>query len=257
MTEPLLELVDASLGYGESVVLHDVDFTVSRGEFVAVVGPNGSGKSTLVKALLGLATRFRGELSLFGTPDAGFRQLWRVGYVPQRHTTGGPIPATVHEVVTSGRLPRARWFLPLRAGDRHAVTEAMQRVGIEHLRHRPVGELSGGQQRRVLIARALASETELLILDEPTAGVDVEAQAALAEILGSLAQTGSTIVLVTHDLSPFESLLTRVVWVSRGRIEYDGPPTEAVLAATAEPFAHHDDDERRRPGVPPDLGSLG
>jgi zinc transport system ATP-binding protein len=231
--------VDATLGYGDHVVLRSVDFTLSRGEFVAVVGPNGSGKTTLIKSLLGLTDRLHGDLTLFGTPGNAFRQLWRMGYVPQRHTLGGPIPATVREVVTSGRLPRARWFLPLRRVDRQAVDDAMERVRITELADRPVAELSGGQQRRVLIARALASQTELLLLDEPTAGVDVEAQAALTEVLETLANTGTTIVVVTHDLAPFESLMTRVLWVSHGRIEYDGPPTDAVLMASSEPFAGH------------------
>ena len=253
-----MELSEASLGYDDAVILRDVDFTISRGEFVAIVGPNGSGKTTLVKSLVGLADRSGGSLDLFGIPAEHFKQLWRMGYVPQRHTLGGPVPATVREVVTSGRLPRAKWFLPLHASDRAAVTEAMSRVGILDLQQRPVHQLSGGQQRRVLIARALASETELLLLDEPTAGVDVEAQAALATVLGSLAAGGTTIALVTHDLDPFASHLTRVVWVSHGRIEYDGPPTEAVLAATSEPFAHHDhESDAGFGGATPDFGSLG
>jgi len=257
LTEGLVELCDGALGYDDTVVLRDVNFTISRGEFVAIVGPNGSGKTTLVKALVGLADRTNGSLELFGTPLEKFNQRWRVGYVPQRHTVGGPVPATVWEVVTSGRLARAKWFMPLRAADRVAVSEAMRRVGILDLQNRPVHRLSGGQQRRVLIARALASESELLLLDEPTAGVDVEAQAALATVLGQLAADGTTIALVTHDLEPFAANLTRVVWVSQGRIEYDGPPTAAVLAATREPFAHHDHDMEDLGGIAPDWGGMG
>ena len=119
-----------------------------------------------------------------------------------------------------------------------------------------VQRLSGGQQRRTLIARALASETELLLLDEPTAGIDVEAQAALSQTLQELASQGTTIVLVTHDLAPFEAHLTRVVWVNRGRIDYDGPPTQSVLTAASEPFAHHIEDPNDRSALPPPHGAV-
>lgn len=224
-------------------MLPAVDFAICAGEFTAIVGPNGSGKSTLVKSILGLATLHAGELTLFGTPADHFSQRWRIGYVPQRHTVAGPIPATVTEVVSSGRLARAGLFRPFGGADRTAVTDALERVGISDLARRPVHQLSGGQQRRVLIARALASDAELLLLDEPTAGVDVDAQAALVDVLGELSRQGVTIALVTHDLEPFSSHLTRVVWVSHGRIEYDGDPTQAILIAASEPFAHHDHPE--------------
>ncbi len=221
-------------------MLHDIDFAICAGEFTAIVGPNGSGKSTLVKSILGLTDRSAGELDLFGVPAEQYRERWRIGYVPQRHTVGGPIPATVREVVASGRLPRSGlWTLP-KAADRSAVSRAMERVGVSDLATQPVHQLSGGQQRRVLIARALAAETELLLLDEPTAGVDVDSQAALVDVLGALSRQGVTIAVVTHDLEPFSSHLTRVVWVSHGRIEYDGDPTQAILLAASEPFAHHD-----------------
>ncbi|MCZ3385394.1 MAG: metal ABC transporter ATP-binding protein [Actinomycetia bacterium] len=224
-------------------VLREVDFAICAGEFVAIVGPNGSGKTTLVKSILGLAERSAGGLDLFGVPAEQYRQRWRIGYVPQRHTVGGPIPATVREVVTSGRLPRSGlWRLP-NAADRTAVSDAIDRVSIGDLSSHRVNQLSGGQQRRVLIARALAAEAEVLLLDEPTAGVDVESQTALVAVLGRLSQQGVTIAVVTHDLEPFSTHLTRVAWVSHGRIEYDGDPTQAILTAASEPFAHHDHDD--------------
>lgn len=236
----LVELRDATLGYDDAPVLHEVDFAICAGEFTAVVGSNGSGKSTLVKSLVGLTTRSTGDLDLFGEPAERFRQRWRIGYVPQRHTVGGPIPSTVTEVVASGRLGCTGLWRPPSRHDRAAIRTAMERTGIDTLAHRPVHTLSGGQQRRVLIARALASEAELLVLDEPTAGVDVEAQAAIVDVLGVLSRQGTTIVVVTHDLEPVSAHLTRVVWVSHGRIEYDGAPTQAILVAASEPFAHHD-----------------
>ena len=239
-------------------MLRDVDFAISDGEFVAIVGPNGSGKSTLVKSILGLTQRSAGHLDLFGVPSGSFKEWWRIGYVPQRHTVGGPIPATVREVVASGRLPRSGLWRPPSAADRRAVNRAMERVTITELAARPVHQLSGGQQRRVLIARALAAETDLLLLDEPTAGIDVEAQASLVDVLGSLSRQGVTIGVVTHDLEPFSPHLTRVVWVSHGRIEYDGDPTQAILLATSEPFAHHDhaDDPPHDP-LPPTVPTGG
>lgn len=253
-----MELRGATLGYDDATVLRQVDFTICAGEFTAIVGPNGSGKSTLVKSLVGLTTRSSGDLDLFGLPAERFRQRWRIGYVPQRHTVGGPIPSTAYEVVASGRLGRAGlWRLPS-GGDATAIRAAMERVGIDDLARRPVHTLSGGQQRRVLIARALASEAELLILDEPTAGVDVEAQAAVVDILGSLSRQGTTIAVVTHDLEPFSPHLTRVVWVSHGRIRYDGDPTQAILVAASEPFAHHDPgDQPGRETLPTDLRGGG
>ena len=153
LTEALVELRGATLGYADTPVLRDVDFAISAGEFVAIVGPNGSGKSTLVKSILGLTQRTRGRARALRRPvPSSYRERWRIGYVPQRHTVGGPIPATVREVVSSGRLPRSGlWRLP-NAADRRAVNRAMERVTIGDLASRPVHQLSGGQQRRVLIA---------------------------------------------------------------------------------------------------------
>lgn len=234
---PLVDFVHATIGYDGQPVLSDLNLAISAGEFVAVVGPNGAGKSTLMKAMLGLARIDAGSIALFGS--RGTRQRSRIGYVPQRQTLSGAIPTTVYEVVASGCLADGRWT-PLRRGDHEATRVAIDRLSLSELARKPVSDLSGGQQRRVLIARALVRDVELLMLDEPIAGVDVDAQAELAQILDSLAMSGTTIVVVTHELAPFEQSLTRVVWVSRGQIEYDGPPTSAILSATSEPFTHHE-----------------
>lgn len=254
MTSSLVHLSGATIGYDESVVLSDIDVTITRGDFTAIVGPNGAGKSTLVKAILGLVGLRAGTLDLFGVPASEFGDRWRIGYVPQRHTVGGPIPATVREVVTSGRLTHGGVLRWPTSADREAVDTAMQRVSIDHLSRRPVHRLSGGQQRRVLIARALAGDADLLLLDEPTAGIDVESQAALVDVLGELRDAGVTVAVVTHDLEPFADHLTRVLWVSRGQISYDGEPTREIVAAASEPFAHHDHaDETPRDSMPDDL----
>ena len=163
----------------------DVDLTVAAGEAVAVLGSNGSGKTTLARGLLGLATVLGGEVEVLGAPVGRLRERGRVGYVPQRHTVSGAVPATVREVVAVGRLARLGLFRRLGAADRAAVGEAVEAVGLADRLDEPVAALSGGQQRRVLVARALAAEPELLIMDEPTAGVDAASQEALAGVLAA------------------------------------------------------------------------
>jgi zinc transport system ATP-binding protein len=220
---PVLELCTASIGYGERAAARELDLTVRPGEVVAVVGPNGSGKTTLVRGVLGLARVLGGEVRLFGEPASRFRERHRIGYVPQRHTVGGVVPSTVEEVVSSGRLAHRPWFARANARDRAAVAEAIATVGLTDRRRQPVANLSGGQQRRVLIARALASEPEVLVMDEPTAGVDAESQANLVATLSRLVASGLTLVIVTHDVEPLRPLLTRVVAMADGRIVHDGP----------------------------------
>lgn len=249
---PVIELRGASIGYGERPVVRDIDLHLHRGEVVALVGPNGSGKTTVVRGILGLAPIMAGQVLLFGTPAADVDDRWRVGYVPQRHTVVGAIPSTVAEVVGSGRLPRKRLFSRTTAADRSAVTEAIDLVGLGERRDAPVSTLSGGQQRRVLIARALASQPEVLIMDEPTAGVDAENQARLGRTLERLVAHGLTLLVVTHDIAPLRSVLTRAVVVNDGRITRDLPAEVAFGADLgAGPDAHHN------AAVPGWLGGLG
>ena len=222
--QPVMHLAEGAVGYQGRAVLREVDFTLRSGEVVVLLGANGSGKSTLVRALLGLVPLMAGELTLFGTPAARFRERWRIGYVPQRHTVGGGVPATVREVVSSGRLPHKRPFAPMRAGDRAAVEAAIATVGLTEKAATNVSLLSGGQQRRVLIARALAAEPEVLVLDEPTAGVDLANQEILAATLRELVTAGRTLLLVAHELGPLAPLIDRVVVLQEGRPTYDGPP---------------------------------
>ena len=249
--EPL-RLRAASFGYGGPPVLRRVDLRVGAGEFVAVLGPNGAGKSTLVKGVLRLAALEEGSLDLFGTPAGRFRDWARIGYVPQRHTLAGGLPATVAEVVTSGRLARTRRFHRLGAHDRAAVAYAVDAVGLTGKERHPVATLSGGQQRRTLIARALAAEPEVLVLDEPTAGVDAANRDVLAATLGALASAGTTVLLVAHDLGPLEPLVDRVVWVRDGAVVFDGSPhvarQEFVIDADPHPLIGPGAGAVRRPG---------
>jgi zinc transport system ATP-binding protein len=223
MSTPVIAMRGASVGYDERPAVRGVDLRIDAGEVVALVGPNGSGKTTLVRGLLGLARVTAGDVELFGVPAARFKERYRIGYVPQRHTVGGAIPSTVEEVVASGRLPRKRRPSRVSAEDRAAVAAAIDVVDLTERRKAAVSTLSGGQQRRTLIARALAAEPEVLVMDEPTAGVDAENRDRLVTTLGDLVRRGLTLLVVTHEVTPLLPVLTRVVALDHGRLVHDGP----------------------------------
>ncbi len=219
-----VELRDGSVAIGGRPVLRGIDLTVETGEFVALMGANGSGKTTLVRALTGLLPLTTGELRLFGTPFHEYDAWSRIGFVPQRLGAASGVPTSVWEVVASGRLTHRKLLRPLSRADRAAIDHALEVVGLADRRHDGVTALSGGQQQRVLIARALAGEPDLFVLDEPTAGVDLPSQQALADALGRLKDDGATVVLVAHELGPMAPLVDRAVVMRDGRITYDGPP---------------------------------
>ncbi|MCU1499971.1 MAG: znuC [Acidimicrobiales bacterium] len=246
---PVVAFRHADIGYEGRAVVAGLDLRVDAGEVIGLLGPNGSGKTTLVRGLLGLAPVLRGSVELFGVSRPRFRDWGRVGYVPQRQTIGGGIPSTVREVVASGRLTSVRPFRFARAADRAEVAEAIEAVGLADQAAATVSTLSGGQQRRVLIARALASAPELLVLDEPTAGVDSANQVALAGTLAELARRGTTIVLITHELGPAEPLVTRTIVLRSGRIVHDGAASEAPDEHDDDWHHHHGDPPVRRSGL--------
>jgi zinc transport system ATP-binding protein len=221
------ELRRVSFAYpGGGHVLQDVDLAVEAGEFVAVAGPNGGGKTTLLRVVLGLEQPTTGTALLFGEPAHAFSRRATLGYLAQRSQIGVEAPATVREVVSAGRLAAGGLLGPLRRRDRAIVTEAIVRVGLPDLADRPLSRLSGGQQQRAFIAKALAAEPSLLVLDEPTTGVDVEAQEALAELLDRLhRELGVTVLYVSHEFGAVERFVERLVLV-RGRVVFDGPPDE-------------------------------
>jgi zinc transport system ATP-binding protein len=245
-----VQLEDGAVAIGGRPVLRGIDLTVTTGEFVALLGANGSGKSTLVRALTGLRPLTRGSLQLFGIPLDDFTQWQRIGFVPQRSGAASGVPASVREVVSSGRLARRRLLRPLGAADRRAIDGAIALVGLTDRSGDGVGTLSGGQQQRVLIARALAGDPELFFLDEPTAGVDRHHQQVLADALGALKERGSTVVLVAHELGPLAPLVDRTVVMRDGRISYDGP--EVPPGATDHSHHHdqHPSDARRHDHAP-------
>ncbi|MFD6416350.1 metal ABC transporter ATP-binding protein [Streptomyces sp. NPDC060194] len=243
--QPVISLRGATASLGSRPVLRGVDLTVHRGEVVALLGANGSGKSTAVRAVVGQVPLSSGEIRVFGTELKRFRDWARIGYVPQRTTAAGGVPATVREVVSSGRLARNRLGWPRRA-DRAAVDRALALVGMADRAEDSVNALSGGQHQRVLIARALSVEPELLIMDEPMAGVDLASQEVLATAVRAQVAAGATVLLVLHELGPLEPLIDRAVVLRDGCVTHDGPPPESVGTHAlpghdhVHPHDHHD-----------------
>jgi len=222
-----VELRGVSFGYGPGRrVLEDVDLELGEGEFVAVAGPNGGGKTTLMRIVLGLERPSRGTALLYGEPAHRFSGSRALGYLAQRSHAGGDAPATVREVVSAGRLASGRLLGRLRLDDRRLVSEAIGRVGLDAVADTPVRTLSGGMQQRAFIAKALAGQPSLLVLDEPTTGVDAESQESLAELLATLhVDLGVTIVYVSHEFGAVEHHVERLVLVRR-TIVFDGSPRD-------------------------------
>ena len=217
-----LDSVDFAYDHGP-LVLRGMDLRVEAGEFVAIAGPNGGGKTTLLRLALGLTRPTRGTVRLFGEPADRFRDRAQLGYLAQRAQLGVQAPATVREVVSAGRAARNA-VGRLTADDREAIDQAIERVGLAHLARRPLTRLSGGQPQRAFIAKALVTGPKLLALDEPTAGVDVEAQEALAGLLAELnRELHVTILYVSHEFGAIEHVVERLVLV-RERIVFDGLP---------------------------------
>ncbi|MER5204004.1 metal ABC transporter ATP-binding protein [Streptomyces sp. NPDC002825] len=225
--EPVISVRGATAALGARPVLRGVDLTVERGEVVALLGANGSGKSTAVRAIIGQVPLTGGTIELFGTERKRFRDWARVGYVPQRTTAASGVPATIREVVSSGRLARRRFGWTTK-DDKAAVERAIELVGLTDRAKDSVSALSGGQHQRVLIARALASRPELLIMDEPMAGVDLASQEILAATLREQVAEGTSVLLVLHELGPLEPLIDRAVVLRDGCVVHDGPPPEAL-----------------------------
>ena len=222
-----VELRDLSFGYrpGQRVLEH-VSLRIGAGEFVAIAGPNGGGKTTLVRLVLGLERPSTGEAFLFGEPAQRFSRRRLLGYLAQRAELGGDAPATVREVVSAGRLAAGRLLGPLRKRDRELVAEAIERVGLGHVADAPLRTLSGGMQQRAFIAKALAGEPSLLVLDEPTTGVDAESQESFAALLAELhSELGTTILYVSHEFGAVERFVQRLLLVRR-TIVFDGPPAD-------------------------------
>jgi ABC-type Mn2+/Zn2+ transport system ATPase subunit len=221
---PAVDAHNARVTYGESVVLNDVSFTVPSGSFVGVVGPNGAGKSTLLKTLVGIVRPTSGSVHVYGTDPARSRGL--VAYVPQSENVNWHFPVTVWDVVMMGRTPGLGAFQYASKEDRRAVSDALHRVGLLHRSDDMIYALSGGQRQRVFVARALAQDARVLLLDEAFSGVDLGSQHELVAVLKRLCEEGQTILLSTHDLTNMAFNMDLVLCLNCHVCAW-GPPDEA------------------------------
>ncbi|WP_435346268.1 metal ABC transporter ATP-binding protein [Haloarchaeobius sp. HRN-SO-5] len=223
---PVIDLTGVTFGYTATPVVEDISLAIDPGEYVAMVGPNGSGKSTLMQLMLGLLEPDTGTARLFGERADRFDDGERIGYVAQQVRAAKEMPITVREVVKMGRFPHVG-FGRLSTEDWAIVYEALKTVGMGAFADRRVTQLSGGQRQRAFIARALASEADLLVLDEPTVGVDAESVDAFYDLLAALNAEGITVILIEHDLGAVVEHADRVVCLNR-EVYFDGPTDEFV-----------------------------
>jgi len=227
-----LAIQGLTVSYGAQAVVFSVDFAVPSGGMSVIVGPNGAGKSTLLKAALGIIAVVAGEVRIFGEPLAAQRQ--RIAYVPQRASVDWDFPACVSDVVAMGQYRQLGWWRR-RAAHRARVLECLERVGMRDFADRQIGRLSGGQRQRVFVARALAQQADIYVLDEPFAGVDAATERALVEVLRGLVRTGATVLCVHHDLATVpeyfqHALLLNVRKIAAGPV--DEVFTQALLQET-------------------------
>ncbi|MEY3587518.1 MAG: hypothetical protein RJA47_114 [Actinomycetota bacterium] len=222
--ETLVRCEHMSCAYDSNVVIHDIDLTVHKGDFVGIVGPSGSGKSTLLKSMVGAVSPVHG--SVVSAPGI------RIAYVPQVESVDWNFPVTVLEVIVMTRSKNRRWPR-ISAEERRDATDVLARLGLSGLENRHIRELSGGQQQRVFIARALFHNPDVLVLDEPTSGVDVRTRHEVLHLLSELHSQGLTIVLSTHDLNGLAAHLPRLVCMNKTVIA-DGSPTEVINSVVLE-----------------------
>ena len=199
-----LSVSGLSFAYRDSLVLREVTLDLPQGVVLGVIGPNGAGKSTLLKAVVGLLKPAKGTVACFGEPLAKVRR--RVGYMRQASSVDWDFPTTVSDVVLMGTYGGLGWFRRPGTKERDMAAAALKRVGIPHLAHRPISQLSGGERQRTFLARLLAQEPDLLLLDEPFAGVDAASQETITNVLHGLRDEGRTVVIVHHDLATVPTL---------------------------------------------------
>lgn len=239
-TLPAIELNHVYFHYDSTKpVLEDIHFTMNQGEFLGIVGPNGSGKSTLIKLLLGLLTPNRGEVKLFGKRLQEFRDWSQIGYVSQKaNSFNTAFPATVFEVVSTGLYGKMGLFRWLGKKEKSRIIRAIEMVGLKEYAHQEIGKLSGGQQQRTFIARALVSNPRILILDEPTVGVDTESVTRFFELIEHLHQhVGVSILLVSHDIGAITNRVDKIACLNKklffhGHADEFEEKQQAILAST-------------------------
>lgn len=237
---PVIEVDNLTILRNDMVVLDNVTLSVGKGEFTAVVGPNGSGKTTFIKAILGLIRPDSGTIKVFGTPIDQLGELKsRIGYVPQIFDIDLNFPITVFEAVLMGTYGRIGIGHRPKAEHRDAAMAALEKVDVADLKDRSIARLSGGQRQRVFIARALANKPDLLILDEPTTGVDVATTGSLYTILRSLKQEGVTILLVSHDIGVVAAYIDTLACLNRTLVAHCRPGEAQCTEALTEMYGCH------------------
>ncbi|MEX0800532.1 MAG: metal ABC transporter ATP-binding protein [Dehalococcoidia bacterium] len=234
---PAVEVEGLHAGYGRHVALEDVTFSVELGCLAGLVGPNGSGKSTLLRVMLGLHKPWRGEVRIFGRAGSAGRR--RIGYAPQAELVDWAFPVTVQDVVLMGRYGRLGLVRRPGKRDRDIAMDSLQRVHMADLAARRIGELSGGEQRRMLIARALAQEADLVLLDEPLAGLDATAQHDLLNLLEELRREDKTLFVATHDLSCVAANFDHAVLLNRRVVAFGRPADVFTEDLLSEAFRRH------------------
>ena len=225
-----ISVKNVNYSYNGSPILENITFTVKTGEYLGIIGPNGGGKTSLLKIILGLLTPTSGEVKIFGQLVREFKEKYLIGYVPQRISHAGLFPATVEEIVTSGRTPRIGLLKRFSKEDTKAIDKAIDIAGIGKLRNTVIGSLSGGERQRVFLARALAGDPKILILDEPAVGVDVAVQQSFYTFLQHLNQNlGITILFVSHDLDIVADEVQCVLCLNRGMVCHGSPKTSFTV----------------------------
>lgn len=222
---PAIEVDHLTVSYGPVPALLDISLKISAGNLVGVIGPNGSGKSTLIKAILGFVKSDYGSVKLFGKEAS--RIKGRVAYVPQRGAVDWDFPVTVREIALMGRYGHRRWWQDLNAEDYRIADEALEKVRMSEFSNRQIGQLSGGQQQRVFMARALAQDAEIMLLDEPFAGVDAATESAILDVLEETKKLGKTLVVVHHDLATAAEYFDLLILLKQ-RLFGFGPPQQVL-----------------------------
>ncbi len=229
MNKPIIEFQGVTVGYSNRLAFYDITLKIEKGEYIGIIGPNGSGKSTMLKTILGLIKPIEGRISVFGMDTNGackFRS--RIGYLPQKEAIDPRFPILVKEVVLMGRYSSIGFFNSPSKKDKDIAFKALSQVDMEDFVDEAMGHLSGGQQQRVLIARALAQEPDILLMDEPTAGVDVETQEKILDITCKIHKDeGLTILMVTHDINQIFPYVNRVAYLNT-KLYAIGEPKEAL-----------------------------
>lgn len=229
--EPVVEIKNLTTSYNGEPALQDITMDICKGEFVGILGPNGSGKTTLLKSVLGLLQPVKGEIRLFGGPVDNMARR-RMGYIPQKGSVDLSFPIKAFDAVMLGRYPIIGLFRFPSRSDRLAVEETLKGVDAWHLKDKPIGELSGGEAQRIWIARALVSKPEILLLDEPTTGLDVKSQGQIIELIHHIhKERRLTILYVTHEVNNVSCYLDKVAYLKRNLYAY-GPPNEVIKAET-------------------------